>query len=508
MGSVPKEVVKEWMENSKSGKVEAMNSLLEKYPEILNQKHGFVGHSALHWAAAKNSIPALKFLLEKSGIEVDIQNNGESTPLHSACNNGMLGSIELLLRNGASLDVCDVGGDTPRVIAEKYAQKDAHVSRTMLDVLDKWAATRRMEGVNVDQMSVKDMKSFLTQHRIEFGDCLEKGDLKRRVKEALEGKAPKSAGIAVRTRSSSTTPSPPTASELGESSPPASSGSHVPPEPVSAAPDVNPTSNVCLGCSRWVKRCVCPTSPTEPDASSSPTKSGRTASREHSAVPKPRVPQNEPSRADMHNFTETLKNMSPEEIANLAGAAGVSPEELKVLASAGCGFSETESTSDSNLRNEESEVPLAANNSSQCHSPSDGESEDDETAGEDKRATAENAKAKGNAEFAAKNFAKAERFYSMAISLFSSDAVYYSNRAAARTALAKWADACQDCDTVIRLRPDWFKGYLRKGTVFATVGDWKTALQAYEAGLQHDPSNSQLLEAAGEARKQLDENRE
>lgn len=76
--------------------------------------YGFIGSIALHWAAANDDIPMLKFLLsEPFNSSVNCQNLGGSTPLHSACSNGRLGAAQLLLSYGANPTIVDVCQDSP-----------------------------------------------------------------------------------------------------------------------------------------------------------------------------------------------------------------------------------------------------------------------------------------------------------------------------------------------------------------------------------------------------------
>ena len=50
-----------------------------------------------------------------------------------------------------------------------------------------------------------------------------------------------------------------------------------------------------------------------------------------------------------------------------------------------------------------------------------------------------------------------------AIELSPDDPVYYSNRAAAYTKKEKFTEAIADAEKAIELKPEWAKGYSRKG---------------------------------------------
>jgi len=44
----------------------------------------------------------------------------------------------------------------------------------------------------------------------------------------------------------------------------------------------------------------------------------------------------------------------------------------------------------------------------------------------------------------------------------------------------------------VALKPDWGKGYSRLGAAFFGLGEFLEAAEAYEQGLQHDPSSDLL----------------
>ena len=61
---------KAWLEAAKRGDVHAMQPLLVAEPRLLGYcgkgcSLGFIGHSALHWAAAKGLAPLAKWLVEE-----------------------------------------------------------------------------------------------------------------------------------------------------------------------------------------------------------------------------------------------------------------------------------------------------------------------------------------------------------------------------------------------------------------------------------------------------------
>ena len=109
---------KAWLDAAKRGDVHAMQPLLAAEPRLLGYcgkgcSLGFIGHSALHWAAAKGLVPLAKWLVE-CNADVHLRNNAESTPLHAAAQNNQVGVAEILLRAGASGQLRDADGNSAR----------------------------------------------------------------------------------------------------------------------------------------------------------------------------------------------------------------------------------------------------------------------------------------------------------------------------------------------------------------------------------------------------------
>ncbi len=63
----------------------------------------------------------------------------------------------------------------------------------------------------------------------------------------------------------------------------------------------------------------------------------------------------------------------------------------------------------------------------------------------------------------ARRFEDAAGHFGRAIALDGRCEVYFSNRAAALTALKRYAEALEDAHAVVRLKPNWAKGWARLG---------------------------------------------
>lgn len=113
---------------------------------------------------------------------------------------------------------------------------------------------------------------------------------------------------------------------------------------------------------------------------------------------------------------------------------------------------------------------------------------------------ADEAKAKGNAAFAAGDFETAARHFSDAIALAPTNHVLYSNRSAAYASLHKYSEALSDAKKTVELKPDWAKGYSRLGAAHQGLGNYGDAISAYQKGLEIDPNNEALKSGLADAK--------
>lgn len=115
-------------------------------------------------------------------------------------------------------------------------------------------------------------------------------------------------------------------------------------------------------------------------------------------------------------------------------------------------------------------------------------------------AQAEAFKTEGNKLLSAQQFAAAAEMYSRAIALDPDNAVYFSNRSAAYLAMGDArGKALRDAERCIELRPEWWKGYSRKGAAEHALLRFDAARATYNRGLELDPDNASLLQAAEDA---------
>jgi len=117
---------------------------------------------------------------------------------------------------------------------------------------------------------------------------------------------------------------------------------------------------------------------------------------------------------------------------------------------------------------------------------------------EETEAKAAAAKAKGNAAFAAKDFTSAIKHFTEAIRCCA-DHVFYSNRSACYASLGEYEKALEDGAECVKLKPDWPKGYARKGLAEFFLKKYDEAAETYKKGLELAPQDSSLKEGLQKA---------
>ena len=93
--------LRRWMDAAKAGDALAVREMLAADPALLRARGPGVGHTALHWAAARGEAGTLAVLL-RAGAHASDLNSERSTPLHSAAAHGHAVCAERLLGSCAT----------------------------------------------------------------------------------------------------------------------------------------------------------------------------------------------------------------------------------------------------------------------------------------------------------------------------------------------------------------------------------------------------------------------
>ncbi|XP_052107184.1 stress-induced-phosphoprotein 1-like isoform X2 [Mytilus californianus] len=112
-------------------------------------------------------------------------------------------------------------------------------------------------------------------------------------------------------------------------------------------------------------------------------------------------------------------------------------------------------------------------------------------------------KSEGNKALESDDFEEAIRKYTEAIALDPENHVLYSNRSAALTKAARYLEALGDADKTIEIKPDWAKGFSRKGTALCYLNRYEEAASVFMEGLKIDPENAQLKNGLEDAQSKL-----
>ncbi|XP_023242274.1 hsp70-Hsp90 organizing protein 3-like [Centruroides sculpturatus] len=111
-------------------------------------------------------------------------------------------------------------------------------------------------------------------------------------------------------------------------------------------------------------------------------------------------------------------------------------------------------------------------------------------------------KEKGNESLKKGNYAEAMIHYTHALKLDPSNYQLYSNRSLAFLKLQQYYYALEDAKQTIIYKPDWAKGYFRKGEVEFQTEHYSDAIESYRKALQleDDPN---LVDAIRKAKREL-----
>ncbi|KAK8580246.1 hypothetical protein V6N13_143363 [Hibiscus sabdariffa] len=122
----------------------------------------------------------------------------------------------------------------------------------------------------------------------------------------------------------------------------------------------------------------------------------------------------------------------------------------------------------------------------------------------DRKILADTFKSQGNRAMQSKLYSDAIELYSIAISLWDDNAVYYCNRAAAYTQIHKYNEAIRDCLKSIEIDPNYSKAYSRLGLAYYAQGNYADAIEkGFKKALQLDPNNESVKENIKVAEQKL-----
>ncbi|GFY47147.1 small glutamine-rich tetratricopeptide repeat-containing protein beta [Trichonephila inaurata madagascariensis] len=113
----------------------------------------------------------------------------------------------------------------------------------------------------------------------------------------------------------------------------------------------------------------------------------------------------------------------------------------------------------------------------------------DTTASKEPLNKAEIMKNLGNNLMRSNQYSEAIRYYTAAIEIDGSNAVYFCNRAAAHSKLNDFANAILDCEKAVEIDPKYAKAFGRMGLAYTSLDQFELAIRAFKAALEIEPDN-------------------
>ena len=94
--------------------------------------------------------------------------------------------------------------------------------------------------------------------------------------------------------------------------------------------------------------------------------------------------------------------------------------------------------------------------------------------------------------------------FTEAIELDPSNHVLYSNRSGAHASLKNYQEALDDANKTTEIKPDWAKGWGRKGSALHGLSNLGEAKEAFEKALELEPTNAQAKSGLESVQRSLD----
>ena len=124
------EASEELLECARYGEVDAVRSLLDAYPDIMNTVDGN-GSTALHKACANGHVSTAKLLIQRGASH--LKNQSGNTPLHWAAASGHEQNVRLLLEHFDDIDVLQKNDFGRSALTEGFSSQDHGVVKLLLE---------------------------------------------------------------------------------------------------------------------------------------------------------------------------------------------------------------------------------------------------------------------------------------------------------------------------------------------------------------------------------------
>lgn len=166
--TLEKDEQRKWLDFAKAGDLSSMKDMFEKNPDLLyadgtGTSYGFSGNTAMHWAASKGHEQCITWLCER-GMDPNVTNKADSTPLHSAAGAGQITTLRTLIHAcGASPTIPNDLGETPMDVAIAREHHGVALCLKTCAVLD----ALRDEFSKVGSFSLKNAKDLINSYAVD-----------------------------------------------------------------------------------------------------------------------------------------------------------------------------------------------------------------------------------------------------------------------------------------------------------------------------------------------------
>jgi hypothetical protein len=154
----PAPTLAQTIDAAQSGDISVIRAFIKAGGNVNEQSRGN-GYTLLAVAAAHGRTSILEELI-RAGANINFQNqhNLDTTALHYAVAGNQPGSVRVLLRHGANINLADVTGRTPRAIAERYL-------RSLKELLNSTTDETELQTLLNEKDRCEEIIELLTAHQ-------------------------------------------------------------------------------------------------------------------------------------------------------------------------------------------------------------------------------------------------------------------------------------------------------------------------------------------------------
>lgn len=93
--------------------------------------------------------------------------------------------------------------------------------------------------------------------------------------------------------------------------------------------------------------------------------------------------------------------------------------------------------------------------------------------------------------------------YTYATEMDPKNHIFMTNRSLCYASMKKWDRSLRDADKAIALKPDWEKGWYRRGVALSNLGRYEEAMQAFQKCMDYNSTSKDYQQMFEQAKKDL-----